>query len=42
VLIRPEAGPLTVCAPLPEELLDLCARQGIERDQILTEIDRLL
>lgn len=42
VLIRPEAGPLTVCAPLPEVLLDLCAQQGIERDQILTEIDRLL
>ncbi len=42
VLVRPEAGPLKVCAPLPEELLDLCALRGIELDQIMSEINRLL
>lgn len=42
VLIRPEAGPLTVCAPLPEELLGLCAQHEIERERILLEMDRLL
>lgn len=38
VLIRPEAGTLTVCAPLPKELLDLCAERGIEPEQILVSI----
>jgi len=38
VLARPEAGPLTICAPLPEELLGLCAERGIEREQVLTAI----
>lgn len=38
VLVRPEAGPLTICAPLPEELLGLCAERGIEREQVLTAI----
>lgn len=33
-LVREEAGPLTVCAPLPEELLALCTRRGIELDQL--------
>lgn len=42
VLIRPENGALTVCAPLPEELLDLCAKHGIERDQILSEMNQFL
>ena len=38
VLIRPEAGPLTVCAPLPEGLLDLCGRCGIEEERMLAEV----
>jgi 23S rRNA pseudouridine955/2504/2580 synthase len=29
VIVRPEEGALTVCAPLPEELLDLCTKRGI-------------
>lgn len=41
-LIRPEAGPLTVCAPLPEELLDLCAQIGINQDQTLIKLKHLL
>ena len=39
ILIRPEAGPLTVCAPLPEELLDLCSKRGIEAEQILAALN---
>ncbi len=29
VIVRPEGSPLTVCAPLPQGLLDLCERIGI-------------
>ncbi|MSN26383.1 MAG: RluA family pseudouridine synthase [Geobacter sp.] len=42
ILIRPEAGPLTICAPIPEELLGLCKRRGIDAEQIMAEIDSLL
>ncbi len=42
ILIRPEAGPLTVCAPLPEGLLNLCEQRGIKSEQILKAIDVLL
>lgn len=41
ILIRPEAGSLTVCAPLPEELLQLCATRGIEPEQLLTAVSSL-
>jgi len=38
-LIRPEgAGPLTVCAPLPGELLDLCEMQGIGMGEVLEKL----
>lgn len=33
-----EAGELTVCAPLPDEMLDLCARRGIGRDTLLEAV----
>ena len=42
VLIRPEAGPMLACAPLPGELLDLCERRGMDRDQILTILNTFL
>ena len=39
VIIRPEAGPLTVCAPLPEGLLELCSRRGIAADLLLQTLN---
>lgn len=42
ILVRPEAGPLTICAPLPVELLDLCVTQGIGQEQILTSLRSFL
>ena len=32
VIVRPEAGAMTVCAPLPEGLLGLCSQRGIAVD----------
>lgn len=42
ILIREETGPLAVCAPLPEELLALCERRGIERDRLQEAVYGLL
>jgi 23S rRNA pseudouridine955/2504/2580 synthase len=39
LVVRPEAGPLTVCAPLPEELLELCSRRGIQVDLLLQALN---
>ena len=36
-----EGGNLTVCAPVSDEMLGLCERQGIGRDTLLTAIYRL-
>ena len=41
VLIRPDSGQLTVCAPLPAPLLDLCAQRGIDRDELLAAVREL-
>lgn len=38
VLIRPEAGPLTVCAPLPEKFLELCSERAIEAEPALAAL----
>jgi len=42
VLIRPDSGPLTVCAPLPDPLLDLCTQRGVERDELLAAVKELI
>jgi len=42
VLIRPDSGPLTVCAPLPEPLLDLCSQRGIDRELLLAAVKKLI
>ncbi|OGU16716.1 MAG: RNA pseudouridine synthase [Geobacteraceae bacterium GWC2_53_11] len=42
ILVREEAGALTVCAPLPEELLALCEQRGIGRDQLQDAVYGLL
>ena len=39
VVLRPEAGPLTVCAPLPEGLLELCDQRGIPVSQLLQALN---
>ncbi len=36
-----EAGELTVCAPLQEEMLDLCVRRGIGQDSLLKTVYQL-
>ena len=36
-----ESGVLTVCAPLPEELLNLCGQRGIGRDTMLESVYQL-
>lgn len=36
-----ESGVLTVCAPLPDELLNLCAQRGIGRDTLLETVYQL-
>lgn len=38
VVTRPQAGTLTVCAPLPDSLLDLCSRQGIQAGHLLQAV----
>ena len=42
VMIRPDSGPLTVCAPLPDPLLDLCGQRGIGREGLLAAVMRLI
>lgn len=42
ILVREEAGSLTVCAPLPEELLALCEQRGIGRDRLQEAVYGLL
>jgi len=41
VLIRPDSGPLTVCAPLPDPFLDLCGQRGIDREDLLAAAGKL-
>lgn len=41
-LNRVEVGPLTVCAPLADEMLDLCQRREIELDTLLETVARLV
>ena len=40
-LLRPDDTPLTVCAPLPENLLNLCAERGIDREALLAAVQKL-
>ena len=40
-LLRPDDTPLTVCAPLPENLLALCAERGIDREALLATVQKL-
>src|SRR5664279_1232251 len=42
VLIRPDSGPLTVCAPLPNPLLELCGQRGIDREELLSAVTKLI
>lgn len=42
VLIRPDSGPLVVCAPLPDPLLELCGQRGIDRDGLLAAVGGLI
>jgi 23S rRNA pseudouridine955/2504/2580 synthase len=42
VLIRPDSGPLTVCAPLTDRLLELCAQRGIDRHELLAAVKSLI
>lgn len=42
VLVREEGGALTVCAPISEEILTLCDKRGIGRDQLQETVYRLL
>jgi RluA family pseudouridine synthase len=37
-LTRPDNSPLTVCAPLPDGLLELCEQRGIERISLLAAV----
>jgi 23S rRNA pseudouridine955/2504/2580 synthase len=41
-LNRVEAEPLTVCAPLADDMLNLCERRGIGRDPLLEVAYRLI
>lgn len=41
VIVRPEDGPLTVCAPLPPGLLALSERRGLDQVDLLQIIYRL-
>jgi len=42
VLIRPDLGPLTVCAPLPEGFLGLCGQRGIDTHELLAAVRQLI
>ena len=37
-IVRPDEGPLTVCAPLPAELLELCERSGLTAAMIFSTV----
>ena len=41
VLLRPGAGPLMVCAPLPKDLLELCTARGIVLEELLDKVGKL-
>ena len=41
-LVLAEAGELTACAPLSDELLNICEQRGIERDSLLETVYRLI
>jgi RluA family pseudouridine synthase len=40
-LVREESGELTVCAPVPDEMLNLCERRGIGCDRLLETVYQL-
>ena len=42
VLVRPDSGPLTVCAPLPEALLDVCQQRGVDWEGLLAAVKGLI
>jgi RluA family pseudouridine synthase len=42
VLVSPDSGPLTVCAPLPDPLLELCGQRGIDREGLLAAVKNLI
>jgi 23S rRNA pseudouridine955/2504/2580 synthase len=42
VLIRPDSGSLTVCAPLPDPLFGLCGQRDIDREDLLAAVTRLI
>ena len=42
VLIRPDSGPMKVCAPLPDALLNLCGQWGIDRAELLAAVSKLI
>jgi 23S rRNA pseudouridine955/2504/2580 synthase len=42
VLIRPDGGTLTVCAPLTDQLLDLCSQRGIDREELFEALKNLI
>jgi 23S rRNA pseudouridine955/2504/2580 synthase len=42
VLIQPDSGPLTVCAPLSEGFLELCEQRGIDTQELLSAVQRLI
>jgi len=41
VLNRVEAGPVTICAPLADDMLNLCEQRGIGRDDLMEIVYRL-
>jgi 23S rRNA pseudouridine955/2504/2580 synthase len=41
VIVRPEGGPLTVCAPISDEMLTLCGNRGIGQVGLLEAVYRL-
>jgi len=42
VLVRSDSDHLTVCAPLPEPLLNLCTQRGINRKELLAAVKELI
>lgn len=41
-LVRAESGELTVCAPVSDEMLNLCEQRGIGNDRLLETVYRLV
>jgi 23S rRNA pseudouridine955/2504/2580 synthase len=39
-LTRPDTTPLTVCAPVPEDFLALCEQRGIDRQNLLSAVQK--